>query len=929
MQDFQTLSFKNCRMKFFLNKKIWLVTGLMIAGFIVFYLFISRPEKVDFSADVKPIINKNCITCHGGVRAKAGFSLLFPEEALAKTESGKFAIIPGDPEGSEMIRRITLSDPEERMPYRHEPLGQKEINILKRWIKQGAQWGDHWAYLPVRPVEIPTIKNDPIAIGWVKNDIDKFIYARLEEEKLNPSTEANKTTLLRRVSLDLTGMLSSPGIAQQYLINNTANAYEVLVDSLLASPHFGERWASVWLDLARYADTKGYESDQGRTIWQYRDWVIRAFNENKPYDKFLTEQIAGDLLPDPSDADYIATAFHRNSMTNDEGGTDNEEFRTAAVMDRVNTTWEALMGTTFGCVQCHSHPYDPFRHDEYYKFLAYFNNTRDEDVKGEYPALRDFNDTLKQQFESVVKWVKGNSSESQVQHIGKLLRTWQPAINSNTADSLTNAVIINNNDDLLIRNHAIVRLKDVDLENANQMICRFFTNKKGGILKVRRDEPVGTILATSKITASDKIQFISIDLPRQTGMHDVYITYDNPVIKNTDDAVYVDWFSFTQQLPGKGKPNYEANKKAFWKLLTSDVTATPVMMENSSDKRRKTYVFDRGNWRAKGKEVKPEVPNSLKFAMPANAPKNRMGLALWLTNKQNPLISRTIVNRLWEQLFGTGIVETLEDMGTQGIPPTHKELLDHLSWKLMNDYNWSIKKLLKEIVMSAVYRQDSKLTDELKEKDLFNKLYARGPRVRLSAEQIRDQHLCISGIINNKMYGPGVKPWQPEGIWLSPYNGSKWEMSKDGDQYRRGIYTYWKRTSAYPSMITFDAPQRAVCNARRIRTNTPLQALVTLNDSAYLDMARHFALRMKKEAGGKIQEQIAKGYELMLYKSIPAAKLQVFLDLYKTAVNEFKKDAHKTCEMLGVNDEHNNPSGAAMVVVANAMLNLDEVIMKN
>jgi hypothetical protein len=910
-------------MKFFLNKKILFVLGLLIAGFIV-YLLLSRPEKVDFSADVKPILNKNCITCHGGVRAKAGFSLLFPEEALAKTESGKFAIIPGDPVGSEMIRRITNNDPEERMPYRHEPLSKKEISILKRWIKQGAQWGDHWAYLPVKPVEIPDIKND-----WIKNDIDKFIYTRLKEEKLKPSAGADKATLLRRVSLDLTGMLPSSSLAQQYLKSNNANAYEVLVDSLLASPHYGERWASMWLDLARYADTRGYEADRERSIWRYRDWVIRAFNDDKPYDKFLTEQIAGDLLPDPSDADYIATAFHRNSMNNDEGGTDNEEFRTAAVMDRVSTTWEALMGTTFACVQCHSHPYDPFRHDEYYKFMAYFNNTRDEDQPGEYPVLRDFNDTLKKQFTSVINWVRQNSSETQVKKTDKLLRTWQPAINANTADSFANAVVSGNNDAVIVRNHAIVKLKQVELDNVNQMICLLFTNKKGGMLAIRRDTPDGPVLATSKMPASDNRQFMTVNFSNQTGVHDVYITYDNPTIKNTDDAVYIDWFSFTQQLAGKGKPDYEANKKAFWKLLTSEVTATPVMMETSESRHRKTHVFERGNWKVQGKEVEPEVPNSLKFAMPPNAPKNRMGMALWLTNKQNPLVSRTIVNRLWEQIFGTGIAETLEDMGTQGIPPTHKELLDHLSWKLMNEHNWSIKKLLKEIVMSAVYRQDSKLTDELKEKDLFNKFYARGPRVRLSAEQIRDQGLCISGVINNKMYGPGVKPWQPEGIWLSPYNGSKWVMSKDGDQYRRGIYTYWKRTAGYPSMIAFDAPQRSVCDARRIRTNTPLQALVSLNDSVYLDMARHFAWRMKKETGNNIKQQIAKGYEWMMYKPLSAAKQQVFLDLYTKAVNEFKKDTAQTSEMVGFNKEHTNPSDAALVVVANAMLNLDEVIMKN
>src|SRR6266487_108576 len=915
-------------MNFFRSKKVPFILTPAIAV-IVFFVLSSHQTSIDFNTQVKPIFNKKCIACHGGVRQKSNFSLLFRSDALAINKSGKPAIIPGDPDHSEMIRRLTSNDPDERMPYKHDPLSKDEINVLRKWIKQGAKWGDHWAYLPVKKVEIPEIKNDPIAIGWIKNDIDKYIYARLEEEKLKPSKEADKATLLRRVSLDLTGMLPSLSLAEQYLKSNNANAYEILVDSLLASPHFGERWASMWLDLARYADTKGYEADRERSIWRYRDWIIRAFNDDMPYDKFLTEQIAGDLLPDPSDADYIATAFHRNSMNNDEGGTDNEEFRTAAVMDRVSTTWEALMGTTFACVQCHSHPYDPFRHDEYYKFMAYFNNTRDEDEPEEYPVLRDFNDTLKQQLAKVINWVKENSSDSQAKHTRNLLRTWQPAINSNTADSLANAVITNNNGALLLRNNAIIKLRQVDLENVNQMICLLFTNKKGGMLTIRGDVPRGPVLSTGKMPASDKRQFISVDLPMQTGVHDVYISYSNPGIKNTDDAVYIDWFSFTQQLPGKDKPNYEANKKIFWKLLTADVPTTPVMMETSPVRHRKTHVFERGNWRVHGKEVEPEVPNALKFAMPANAPKNRMGLAMWLTSKQHPLVSRTIVNRLWEQLFGTGIVETLEDMGTQGIPPTHKELLDHLSWKLMNDYNWSLKRLLKEIVMSATYRQDSKLTDELKEKDQFNRFYARGPRVRLSAEQIRDQGLCISGVINNKMYGPGVKPWQPEGIWLSPYNESKWVMSKDGDQYRRGIYTFWKRTAGYPSMITFDAAQRVVCNARRIRTNTPLQALVTLNDSVYLDMARHFAWRMKKEAGNDIHQEIAKGYEWMLYKSIPAGKQQVFLNLYNKALNEFKKDTSQTSEMVGFNKEHNNPSDAALVVVANAMLNLDEVIMKN
>jgi hypothetical protein len=911
-------------MKFLFSKKIMLVIGLLVVA-VLSYLALMPSAKVDFSTDVKPILNKKCITCHGGVKAKAGFSVLFREDALTNTESGKPAIIPGDPEGSEMIRRITANDPEERMPYKHEPLTKNEISILKRWVRQGAQWGDHWAYLPVKKVETPA-ENDK----WIRNDIDKFIYAKLDEEKLKPSVQADKPTLLRRISLDLIGMYPSATVAQAYLKSNDEKNYEMLVDSLLASPRFGERWASLWLDLSRYADTKGYESDGGRDIWKYRDWLIKAFNEDKPYDQFLTEQIAGDLLPNPTDAQYIATAFSRNSMTNDEGGTDNEEFRTAAVMDRVSTTWESLMSTTFACVQCHSHPYDPFRHDEYYKFLAYFNNTRDEDVPGEYPLLREYNDTLQRQVAGLTEWIKKYSSHEQAEKFHLFLRTWQPSINSTTADSMTNAVIAGKNYALAMRNHSIARLPKVDLQNAGQLIWNFYSNKTG-VLKLRTGAPDGPVFATIPIKAVDKWRREFVDFTPQTGVHDVFLTYESPNFpaKSEDFAIIFDWFCFMPQLPGKGVTGYEANKELFHELVNADVPTTPVMVENPSWMWRKTNVFERGNRLTLGKEVEPAVPNSLSFAMPANAPKNRLGLAMWMTDKKNPLVSRTMVNRLWEQLFGTGITETLEDMGTQGSSPTHKELLDHLSWKLMNDHQWSIKKLLKELVMSATYRQDSKLTEELKEKDAANKFYARGPRVRLSAEQLRDQHLCISGELSTKMYGPGVMPWQPEGIWLSPYNGAKWHNSKGEDQYRRAVYTYWKRTSPYPSMISFDGVQRVLCTARRIRTNTPLQALVTLNDSAYLDMARHFAYRMKKEGGSNVNTQVSKGYELMLYKSLPSEKLKVFVELYNEALNEFKGDDQKTCEMIGVNGEHTDAPTAALVVVANAMMNLDEVVMKN
>ncbi|MEP6584646.1 MAG: DUF1549 domain-containing protein, partial [Ginsengibacter sp.] len=377
-------------------KRLLIIISIFAIAIIIFTYSTSR-QVIDFSADVKPILNKNCITCHGGVRRQADFSLLFRSDALAKTKSGKFAIIPGDPDHSEMIRRLSLKDPEERMPYKHNPLPEEQINILRKWIKQGAKWGDHWAYVPVKEETVPKPQSSFFGlkpakkIDWVKNDIDYFIYDKLQQEKLQPSPEADKPTLLRRVSLDLTGLPPSENLTQQFLQNKNDNAYEILVDSLLASLHYGEHLSGMWLDLARYADTKGYERDDSRQIWKYRDWLIKAFNADKPYDEFLIDQLAGDLLPNATDDEFIATAFNRNTLTNDEGGTDNEEFRTSAVLDRVNTTWQALMGTTFGCVQCHSHPYDPFRHEDYYKFMAFFNDTRDEDTYDDYPLLRNYN----------------------------------------------------------------------------------------------------------------------------------------------------------------------------------------------------------------------------------------------------------------------------------------------------------------------------------------------------------------------------------------------------------------------------------------------------------------------------------------------------------------------------------------------------------
>jgi mono/diheme cytochrome c family protein len=916
------------------QKKTWLIVAALLISVCIF-IYATRRQTIDYNTQVKPIFNKNCITCHGGVRRKAGFSLLFRSEALANTESGKPAIIPGDPEHSEMIRRLTLKDPEERMPYKHDALAASDIDILRKWVKQGAQWGDHWAYTAVQPVPVPTEKKflGIFAVekdGWAKNNIDYFILQKLNEKQLHHSPEADKATLLRRASLDIIGMPAPDQLARQFFTDKTGEAYEHAVDSLLASPHYGERWATMWMDLARYADTKGYERDDARTIWRYRDWLIKAFNDNKPYDQFLTEQLAGDLLPNATDEQLIATAFHRNTMTNDEGGTDNEEFRTSAVLDRVNTTWEALMGTTFACVQCHSHPYDPFTHDEYYKFMAFFNNTRDEDTYADYPLLRSFTDSAKEEKNKLLEWLQQHTDPVQTKEISRFLRTWQPAINSLACDQFTNSELADTKW-AAFRNNGSCRLKQVDATGKTQLIYRYTAHTAGGVLQVHIDSATGPVIAAIPLdTTRNGWQMAAAPVTAMKGVHDLYFTYRNKNLKKPEDTgATFDWFYFTNPFPGEHQPGYEAARKRYWGLLTMQTSVTPVMEENPDGMRRISNVFERGNWLVKGAVVTPGTPHALN-AMPAGAPNNRLGLAMWITSKQNPLTARTLVNRLWEQLFGTGLVETVEDFGTQGIPPTHKELLDYLSYQFMYTYNWDIKKLLKEMLMSATYRQDSKLSKEQLEKDQANKYYARGARVRLSAEQVRDQALCITGLMSEKMYGPSVMPYQPDGIWRSPYDGAKWEMSKGENKYRRALYTYWKRTAPYPAMMTFDGVAREVCTARRIRTNTPLQALVGLNDEASLDMARKFAGRLESAIVNNPGQQVTVVYERATGHSIENPALASLMKLYYLALQKFNADKNNACEMAGgYSNKDDTAATAALVVVINTVLNLDEVITKN
>lgn len=887
------------------------IGAILLAGILT--IGCGKRKPVDYSTEVKPILNKHCISCHGGVKQNGGFSVLFREEALGNTKSGHPAIIPGDAKRSEFIRRLHSKDPKERMPYKSAPLDKEEIAILTRWVEEGAQWGEHWAYVsPEKPKDA--------AAG-----IDFYINTKLEEEELDAAAEADKFTLLRRVSLDLTGLPPTTAMMDSFMADSSEKAYEKVVDGLLASPHYGERWAAMWLDLARFADSKGYEKDASREIWRYRDWVIDAFNKDMPYDQFTIEQIGGDLLPEPTDAQMTATAFHRNTMNNDEGGTQDEEFRTAAIIDRVNTTMEVFQGTTIACVQCHSHPYDPFRFEDYYKLMSFLNNTRDEDTPGEYPTLRLYDSIGRKQVDTVTAWISQHGDVTAKKEMNDFLRTLEPKINAHDCDEYINGNLADTKY-IGIRNGGSCRLKNAPLNGRTHLYMYYWTGHEGSSIEIRIDSLNGPVIARQPFPKGSKV--MDIPIPAIEGSHHLYFVFKNSGIKPEQTVCSVEWMALRGDLPGKGDPGYKQVENAYWNVVNARPEGVPVMVENPKEMFRETHTFERGNWLVKGVLVQPDVPEALN-PFPANAPRNRLGLGQWLASKQNPLTARVMVNRLWEQLFGTGIVETQEDFGSQGFLPSHPELLDHLAYQFMNKHQWRMKAALKEMVMSAAYRRDSRSSPALQQKDPANRWLAHGPRFRLTAEQVRDQVLAVSGLLSEKMYGPSVMPYQPEGIWQAVYNGQRWKLSENGDQYRRGVYTYIRRTSPYPSIVTFDGSSREVCTQRRIRTNTPLQALVTLNDPVFVEAARNLAVKMR--ASGKDQQAwIREGYKTAMSKDITPAKLTILSKLYTETFEKFKKDPAAASSLANCKD--NMPAVgelAALTVVANAIMNLDEFLSKS
>jgi hypothetical protein len=751
-------------------------------------------EDISYSRDIRPILSNRCFKCHGPDLKKAGLNLQSRDSAIKPRGQRGPALVPGKSDDSLLFHRISSKEESERMPPRGIPLTAGQIAKLKTWIDQGAQYEEHWAYVQPRKQPPPEIRNR----SWPRNPIDWFVLARLEKEGLNPASEADRASLIRRVSLDLTGLPPSIAEVDAFLNDQSPTAYEKVVDRLLASPHYGEHQALPWLDLARYADTNGYEKDERRIIWPYRDWVIDAFNRDLPFDEFTIEQLAGDLLPGSTLSQRLATGFHRNTMTNTEGGTDDEEFRIAAVVDRVNTTMEVWMGLTLACAQCHNHKFDPFSQKEYYQLFAFFNNTTD-------PG-RNINPTL---------------------------------------------------------------------------------NVAGDALTLRRQKKQEEIACWTTILAGKSFPFRAHLLdPIQAQL----------AVLRKDD-------------------------------LPTRAASTLIIQEQP--KPRLTHILIRGNHKKPGDRVSPAVPTKL-HPLKSGLPANRLGLAKWVVDPDNPLVGRVLMNRLWGRYFGKGFVDTGEDFGVQGELPTHPDLLDWLAVELITQ-KWSLKAMHRMIVTSATYRQSSKVTRDLVERDPFNRLFARGPRFRLNAEMIRDNALAISGLLERKLGGPSVFPFQPDGVWFNPYSADRWVMSTGGDQYRRGLYTFWRRTAPYAAFMAFDAPSREVTCERRPRTNTPLQALATLNDRAFIQPAAALARRMMTGAQGD-RERAILGFRLCLARMPREPELNLILKLHRTNLEKYRKDVTAAKELatsgLDLPKDLDIAELAAWTVVANVLLNLDETITK-
>jgi hypothetical protein len=994
---------------------------------------LTAADHVDFARDVRPILSDRCFMCHGPDEETRKVGLRLDTEAGAKTARGPHTpVVPGNPEASEILKRVTAG-PARRMPPSYSgkaPLNSAQIATLRAWIAQGARWESHWAFVPpVRPA-LPEVRH----AGWVRNPIDRFVVARLEREGLAPSPEADRGLLLRRVTFDLTGLPPTLAELDAFLADQSSDAYEKVVDRLLASPRYGERMAVDWLDAARYADTHGYQVDPEKEMWPWRDWVIDAFNRNLPYDRFTVEQLAGDLLPNATLDQKIATGFQRNHRINAETGSIAAEFQAENLVDRASTFGEVWLGLTVGCARCHDHKFDPISTREFYSLYAFFNNVDEvgnggpRDARGNYkPYLRlpepeldakaaakqqeidSANEALKKIEEQVAprqakwehralrdqpKWEVLRASSLKADGGVTLAETRDGAIHAGGAMPASSIYEITAKTRLTgITAFRLELIPDRSLPDGGsgrgeggKGVVTLFEVKDGsskiGLARISADfkseeSELNLVLHPAEQLKrgwgvnpeTNKRHYAVIEPARMQG--DANGTTFTFRIGNEYEKAPVGCFrlsvtnsEFPEVMPediakilrAKEPARSEKDRAALRRyFLTHPVErrrAEEVVQKLESEKRaieaqipttmvmsemakpRDTFILKRGQYDQPGDQVTAAVPAFLP-PLPAGEPVNRLALARWLFLPSQPLTARVAVNRFWQACFGTGLVKTVEDFGSQGEQPSHPELLDWMATEFVRS-GWDMKAMMRLIVTSATYRQSSKASEALRERDPENRLLARGPRVRLSAEMIRDQALLLSNLLNVKMGGPAVKPYQPDGLWeqLSAFQGKKlFERSKGPDLWRRSVYTYWKRTVPPPSMTIFDAPTREFCVVRRPLSSTPLQALVLLNDEMYVETARKFAERMMNEGGALPAERLAWALRLATDRAPRPTEVHILEEGFARRLAQYRSDPATAAKLLKAGESPRDArldttELAAYTTTAGVILNLDEVITK-
>jgi mono/diheme cytochrome c family protein len=1011
----------------------------------------ARPA-VNFSRQVRPLLSENCFACHGpdAKTRKARLRLDTREGAFARLRHGGHAIVPGKAVASELIARITSHDPAGQMPppKSGKKLTAEQIDLLRRWIDEGAPWSEHWAFVPPRLPALPAVKDR----AWARNEVDLFVLGRLEKEGLRPSPEADRRTLLRRVTFDLTGLPPAPADVDAFVNDPSADAYEKAVDRLLASPRYGEHMARLWLDAARYGDTHGMHLDNYREMWPYRDWVIRAYSGNLPYDRFLVRQLAGDLLPGPTLDDLVATGFNRCHVTTNEGGSIDEEVYVRNVVDRVDTTGVVVLGLSVGCARCHDHRYDPIRQKEYYQLFAFFNNLDGpaQDGNGPRPApvvavptagqaaalarLGQEAEAVRKQIAAAVAGVKyddaadarlpedrppadhvwiGGALPGGVKPIvdGGVNKAWhfvgkpaaapgggkcvrlegtglvqnvlqdaRPGLRVGRGDKLFAHVYLEPADppkEIMLQWHTSgwlhraywganvipwgqdnsterrpvgalppagrwVRL-EVEAEKVGirpgAVIQGWAFTQHGGVAywdraglvtRIQQGEPAFASLA-AWVAQQRALEGAGLPGPIQQLVKVDRAKRTEAQQKQLRDYFLEHAWSRTSPQLGALRGRLAAIEKER-QQVEKEAPVTLVFRERQDV--RPAYLLKRGEYDRRGEQVGRDTPAFLP-PLPGDAPRNRLGLAEWLVSPAHPLTARVAVNRLWQQCFGTGLVKTSEDFGSQGEPPSHPELLDWLVVRFRED-GWDVKRMMRRLVTSAAYRQSARLTKELLARDPANRLLARGPRFRLDAEGLRDQALAVSGLLVERVGGPSVKPPQPPGLWEAvAFTGSNTGIFKadSGAEkvHRRSLYTFWKRTAHPPQMGTLDAPSREACTVRRERTNTPLQALLLMNEQLFVEASRALAERVLREAPAGADARLRHLFRLATARPPDEVEMPILRSALQEHLARFRAEPEAARKLVRAGEVPPDPSRsaeelAAWTMLGNLVLNLDEVI---